>query len=477
MKIISQIVVLGLSQALAAGTFASGPERTVQTRTFVEVAGDHEFSGRLIARPIQASDWAMRGLGENAAAAQIKRASRALEAYQIVEYVEILDHYILSVPAGSTENETSAALMATGAFEYVEPDWIVYPLVCPDDARLSDQWHHDSNIMNSCAGWEFNTGTPSVGVGICDTGIRTTHEDFQLHRLEGYNAVDRIWESRGGNISPVHPHGTMTTGCAAANGDNSVGISGVGWNLSHRMMRVSNRSSGSSSLSTLQHAALTSIQSGDRVASVSYSGVDNSSNLNTAMQIKALGGLLVWAAGNDGRNLTFGNRDADDLIVTGGTNRNDTRVGFSAYGVFVDVMAPAKDVFTADAGHNSDYVVVSGTSFACPLTAGLIALIWSEDPTLSPDDVEQILKLGCDDLGAAGVDNVYGYGRIDVGNSLEMMQNCYADFNGDGTVDTLDFLAYLNRFVDRHEEADCNQDGTIDTLDFLCFLNAFNAGC
>lgn len=478
MKITSQIIVLGVAQALAAGAFASGPERTIQTGVFVEVAGDHEFSGRLIARPIQASEWAQRGLGVNAAAAQIKRARRAVGAYEIVEYVEMLDHYILSVPAGSTENETSADLMAAGGFEYVEPDWIVYPLVCPDDSRLSDQWHHDADIMNSCAGWEMNTGSPSVGVGICDTGIRTTHEDFQSHRLEGYNAVDRVWENSGGRISPVHPHGTMTTGCAAANGDNGVGIAGVGWNLSHRMMRVSNSSGGGSSLSTLQHAAMTSIGQGDKVASVSYSGVDNSSNLTTATQIKAMGGLLVWAAGNDGRNLTLGHRDADDLIVAGGTTINDTKAGFSAYGMFVDVTAPAKDVFTADAGHNSDYASVSGTSFACPLTAGLCALIWSEDPTLTPDEVEQILKQGCDDLGASGVDNTFGYGRIDVGNSLELMQaDCTADFNGDGVVDTLDFLAYLNEFAARLESADCNGDGNIDTLDFLCFLNAFASGC
>lgn len=55
--------------------------------------------------------------------------------------------------------------------------------------------------------------------------------------------------------------------------------------------------------------------------------------------------------------------------------------------------------------------------------------------------------------------------------------NCYADFNGDGTVNTLDFLAYLNAFNGGDLAADCNGDETLNTLDFLCFLNAFNAGC
>ena len=67
---------------------------------------------------------------------------------------------------------------------------------------------------------------------------------------------------------------------AAANGDNSVGVSGIGWNLSHRMMRVSNQSTGSAAVSTLQHAARTSIEAGDNIASVSYSGADTNSKRN-----------------------------------------------------------------------------------------------------------------------------------------------------------------------------------------------------
>lgn len=54
---------------------------------------------------------------------------------------------------------------------------------------------------------------------------------------------------------------------------------------------------------------LDAVENGDKVASVSYSGADTSSNLTTATYLKSIGGLLVWAAGNDGRNLIFGNRE------------------------------------------------------------------------------------------------------------------------------------------------------------------------
>ena len=416
-------VLLLLMASFAFGSnLAPVPAPGAFNTRFIEEPGIREFSGRLIARPLQMD--ALMNLGmsaDEAMALRVNARAEIEENYDVIHYVEQTDEFIFEVPAGLTENEVARELMRKGYYQYVEPDWTVFPVGCPNDPQFGNQWHHQSNRMNSCAGWNIDTGNPSVGVGICDTGVRTTHEDLLLHRLEGYNAVDRLWESQGGQIDPVHPHGTMTTGCAAANGNNGVGVSGVGWDLSHRMLRVTNSPSGNAYLSDLQHAARTSIESGDRVASVSYSGADASSNLTTATYIKSIGGLLVWAAGNDGRYLNFGNRDNDDIIVVGATDQNDQSAWFSAYGPYVDLVAPGVGILTTDSQNNSSYSAVDGTSFSTPLTAGLIGLIWSADPTLTPDEVENILKQGCDDLGSGGVDNTFGYGRINVYGSLSLV--------------------------------------------------------
>ena len=404
-----------------------------------EIPGQQEYSGRMIVRPLSMADLQERGLTAAQAATERRRAQESLNEFRIAQYVHQTDETIIDVPAGSTENDIARELMGMGCFQYCEPDWIVFPLIVPDDPLIGNQWHHNANIMDSYNGWDLHTGNSSVAVGICDTGIRASHEDFQAHRLEGYNAVDQLWESNGGDISNIHPHGTMVTGCAAANGNNSVGIAGVGWDLSHRMLRVSNSTGGSASLSTLQHAARTSVENGDRVASVSYSGVDNGSNLSTATYIKSIGGLLVWAAGNDGRNLTYGDRDADDILVIGATDSGDNKASFSAYGIFVDLVAPGVSVYTCDDDSDSDYTSVSGTSFATPLTAGLCALISSADPSLTPDQIESALKQSCDDLGSNGVDNTYGYGRIDVNNAMILVVGGgppTADFSGTPTSGT-----------------------------------------
>ena len=54
---------------------------------------------------------------------------------------------------------------------------------------------------------------------------------------------------------------------------------------------------------------------------------------------------------------------------------------------------------------------------------------------------------------------------------------CIADFNADGTVNTLDVLAFLNAWSAGDASADINGDGVVNTLDVLAFLNAWTAGC
>jgi subtilisin family serine protease len=388
---------------------------------FVETPGVQEFSGTIIVRPIQQEAWRTKGLSNAQALNQVTAAKAVLKSHSVREQIPQTDEYIIEVPAGENENALIGLLKGSGRMQYAEPNWIVYPLATPNDPSFGEQWHHGDSKMQSAAGWDLHTGGPSVSVGICDTGIRTSHQDLYDNRLEGYNAVDKLWENDGGAIGPVHYHGTMVTGAAAANGDNGIGVTGVGWNLSHRMLRVTNHSDGGAYLSDLQHAARTAVESGDRVANVSYSGVGNSSNLTTATYIKSKGGLLVWAAGNDARNLTYGDRDLDDIIVVGATDSSDAKASFSAYGPFVDLMAPGTSITTLSSGCDTCLAGASGTSLSAPLVAGLAALIWSYDPTLTPDEVESILKQGTDDLGAVGVDDTFGYGRINVFGSLSLV--------------------------------------------------------
>ncbi|HEV8291760.1 MAG TPA: S8 family serine peptidase, partial [Tepidisphaeraceae bacterium] len=87
----------------------------------------------------------------------------------------------------------------------------------------------------------------------------------------------------------------------------------------------------------------------------------------------------------------------------------------SSWGPFVDLSAPADDILLADPTFASGYGLGDGTSFASPLAAGAAAMAWSINPALSVDEVKSILFSTAVDLGESGWDEVYGWGRIDVG--------------------------------------------------------------
>lgn len=372
---------------------------------FVEQPGLLEFSGAMIVRPVQNDP------ARNAAA-----RSLILDNFIVKMYIDLNDEYVIQLPQGVTENQAGAALMASGNFEYVQPDWICYPQLIPNDPSRGAQWHH--NRMESYSGWDIHIGDPGTRVGICDTGLRTTHEEFVLHRATGYNAVRFQWENQGGNVQDINGHGTHTSGCAAANGNNSRGGLGVGWSLGHRILRVSESSGGSANFSTLTHAALVAAQNGDKCSSVSYSGVTDPSVRTTAQSIRNLGGLLFWAAGNSGQNMGSPSRDNDAVIVVGATNSGDGRASFSNYGLYVDLFAPGEGIYSTYNSSNSSYATLSGTSMACPIAAGVAAMIYSNNPGISSVEVEDLLKSSCTDIGAQGVDSIFGYGRVNLNNAM-----------------------------------------------------------
>jgi hypothetical protein len=105
------------------------------------------------------------------------------------------------------------------------------------------------------------------------------------------------------------------------------------------------------------------------------------------------------------------------LIPVAATDGNDLRTSFSTYGSFVAMSAPGAGIYTTTRG--GGYAAVSGTSFSSPVTAGVAALIMSARPTMSSADVENLIFSTAEDLGTAGRDAYYGYGRVDASAAIQ----------------------------------------------------------
>ena len=378
---------------------------------FVERPGIVEFSGLMIVRPVQPATLVARGLSEAEGDAVRERAAGRLRA-RLVEYVPATDEYIVNLPAGRDENQYARELLRTGDYEYAEPDWLCFPVdTLPNDQSYSMQWHHPK--VHSPRAWDITTGDPNLVIAIVDGGVQLDHPDLAGALVSGYNAQDRLAQSAGGDVSDVDGHGTFVAGLAGAIGNNGIHVTGMGWNFKVMPVRYYN-TAGGGYLHNLLDGARWAADNGARCVNVSQSGVEYSTVQTTGTYVKSKGSLLLYAAGNDGRDLNW--FDWSDVIVVGATDQADNKASFSAFGLAVDVYAPGTDIIST--GMVSGLAIGSGTSASTPIATGICGLIWSLHPTLTPDQVEEHLFAGCVDLGVPGNDDYFGWGRVDAPPSL-----------------------------------------------------------
>jgi probable HAF family extracellular repeat protein len=93
------------------------------------------------------------------------------------------------------------------------------------------------------------------------------------------------------------------------------------------------------------------------------------------------------------------------------------------------------------------------------------------------DDVDGWTSLLALDINDKGWIVGYGVHNNQLGRAFLMIPTCVADFNGDGTLNILDFIALQNAFKAGNESADINCDGALNILDFIAFQDLFKAGC
>jgi hypothetical protein len=133
----------------------------------------------------------------------------------------------------------------------------------------------------------------------------------------------------------------------------------------------------------------------------------------------SLGSLIVAASGNEGDS---GNQlgypaALPHVLTVGATGRDGKVTAFSSSSNYVDVAAPGEDVTVASAIGNN-WTTSSGTSFSAPLVSGAAAWIWTARPSLSADQVAEVIRRSARDIGAPGRDPFSGYGMLDVAAAL-----------------------------------------------------------
>ncbi len=202
-------------------------------------------------------------------------------------------------------------------------------------------------------------------------------------------------------------HGTHCSGIIAAARNNGKGVDGIADNVRIMMLRAV--PDGDEHDKDIANAIRYAVDNGAQVISMSF-GKDFSPQkqwVDDAFRYaESKGVLLVHAAGNDSKNVDTadnfpnpvyinGKGRATNIITVGASGdpkNGGITAGFSNYGKSeVDVFAPGVQIYSTIPGGNT-YGKASGTSMACPVTAGIASLILEYYPTLSAKQLKYVIE-------------------------------------------------------------------------------------
>jgi hypothetical protein len=308
--------------------------------------------------------------------------------------------FVVELPSQASETAIRQLLARHPHLKAAELDRRVSPSLAVNDPYFGSQWH--TTKIGAPSAWDVTQGS-TITVAILDTGVDGSHPDLSARMVPGWNFYDN-----NSNTADVHGHGTAVAGAAAATTNNGAGVAGVAGLAKIMPLRVADANA-YAYWSTVAQAITYAADNGARVANISYVGLMTSSSIHSASQyMKSKGGLVVVSAGNNAKD--EGYSQTTNLIPVSATTSSDTLASFSSYGDFVAVSAPGAGIWTTNRG--GGYGSWNGTSFSSPVTAGTVALMMAANPGLSNTQVESLLFSTAVDLGTAGRDKYFGYGRV-----------------------------------------------------------------
>jgi subtilisin family serine protease len=390
---------------------------------------------------------------------------------------------IVQTTAGS-ENpvKTAYALQQSPLIEIAEPEFATPGTLTfnfPTDGRIIDQWHlrnkgnHRGTAFGFKAGadarvieaWEkaSTLGSPNVVVAVIDDGFDLSHPD-----LTGSWKIVAPKDFTRNSISP-HPdpltedwHGTACAGVAVGNADGT-GIAGaapwcrlmpVRWGRDLSDREIENwfnyvREQGAWVVSCSWGAMATYFPLSTRSYRAIKRCVEEGRN--------GLGTVICFAAGNSDLNINDpasksvnGFASHPNVIAVAASNSRDQKSNYSNYGKEISVCAPSSGaggwgITTSDvmgqytrgnqnfeAGYSPGAYTdeFGGTSSACPLVAGICALLFSIKPDLKATEVKKIIETTARKIDepknydANGHSIYFGYGCVNAASAVsEIIQN------------------------------------------------------
>lgn len=356
-------------------------------------------------------------------------ASRSVRAQYGLKTLEPLtaSSEVVSLPRGVGVLEMRRILERDARVRYAEPDRYLYTQATPNDPGLIEQWH--MNEFGMPQAWALETGNSAITIAVLDSGVDLGHEDLIGRSLPGCDLYNEDNDANPGSPAQIvgdQRHGTHVAGIALATGDNGKGVAGVAYS-GVKLLPVkvfddagkdTRRTATSVVAKSIRWAAGLSVEGMNRtpypaqIINLSLGGDTGGKPVETLDEAIAdareAGSLVIAASGNSGRSdVIYAPANAPGALAVGSVDEDQKRSDFSNYarsGSTVDLMAPGGTgsntcgmIYSTlspsfEGATESEYGCERGTSMAAPFVAGVAALIWSQNPGWTDEQVEEKLR-------------------------------------------------------------------------------------
>ncbi len=321
----------------------------------------------------------------------------------------------------------------------------------PNDPQFSEMSH--LRHVNMPQAWDVvKASEGNVIIAVVDAGTDWRHEDLIANVWRNPGELDnngfddddngfvddlRGWNFANNTNDPTGLpqtesnaiHGTLVAGIASAVTNNEEGIAGASWNARLMPVNVGCANTDNAVCFGYEGMLYAALQGAD-IINASWGGPDSFLGREVVSMTLDLGSLLVVSAGN-GAGITPEGISIDDnptfpagydrVLVVGATGkREDSKAEFSNFGIGVDVFAPGVTLnsLIPDDGYST---LASGTSFSTPIVAGLAALLKTDNPSLTMDQIRERIRVNSDRIDGSNPDSLrglLGQGRINASRSI-----------------------------------------------------------
>jgi len=331
--------------------------------------------------------------------------SRLLRSF-VVEY---------SNPLIPPERMIAMLHVGCGPIECAAPWCVMQPTSEPNDPQIDKQ--DLLRTIEAYAAWDIEPGSATIVIGISDSGLMQEHEDLRdalfvrkseiadngidddangyIDDARGYNFCSAPEGSKPGDtFNPKSGHGTSVGGTCAATANNAIGIAGIAGACKIFPLRTmpDNSTGIVYGYESIMYCALNNIS----VVNCSWGGMSRSCiDEDVIAYTIARGTSVVAAAGNHGAPTPFYPASYRGVLGVGVTDAADNVIWMTGHGPTVDVMAPGHDSWST--GNDGGYVGFCCTSGSSPIASGVVALVRSKFPLLSPTQACALVRESVDE--------------------------------------------------------------------------------